>query len=258
MNIRKKFFEWIRSVSGLSTVEHLYAILEEDNNINPFLQAAKIMDFRITTNDENRNAVPSQGPVIVVANHPTGGRDSVNLMNYLLQYRADIKVVSHFWFRRFSAFGKYTIFMDPAATSGEGKKMNSGAIRECVQWLHKGGMLVLFPGGGVSYPRRFRRTIHDPQWTLMLDLFINQSEAVVLPVSLNGTNSIVYNTVSRIAPAIRAILLARELLLKRGSLQHLYFHPCMDKNLMIKNKNGRSISANLQQLVESRLYLSLP
>ncbi|MEZ6242016.1 MAG: lysophospholipid acyltransferase family protein [Phycisphaerales bacterium] len=118
---------------------------------------------------------PSPGPLIVVANH-TAGVDPI-LVAAACQFdirwvmAQDMRLPWLGWFWRWQE----VIFV---SRSGQDR----GAVREALAHLERGGVIGIFPEGGLERParqiRRFRRGV---------GLLIHRSRAPVLPVVIEGT-----------------------------------------------------------------------
>ena len=127
---------------------------------------------------EHIPAGTSPGPLIVVANH-TAGIDPILITaagDFQIRWvmAQDMRLPALAWLWRWQR----VIFV---SRSGQDR----GAVREALAHLEGGGVLGIFPEGGLERPprqiRRFRRGV---------GLLIHRSRAPVLPVVIEGTPQI--------------------------------------------------------------------
>ena len=58
-------------------------------------QVLDYFDFRYTIRDDERLRIPSQGRVVIIANHPIGSLDGLALLKLVSETRPDVKVVAN-------------------------------------------------------------------------------------------------------------------------------------------------------------------
>ena len=91
--------------------------------------------------------IPASGPAIVIANHPTGALDGMILIDLLSKARPDVKFMGNFLLSRIGPLKRFFIDVDPFDAKSGG---NVSGIRESLQHLSGGGLLVIFPAGEVA------------------------------------------------------------------------------------------------------------
>jgi putative hemolysin len=79
-----------------------------------------------------------------------------------------------------------------------------------------GGALIIFPAGEVAHQRRPDGSYADSPWVPTTGRLVRATGAQVLPTFITGRNTKWFYAAGRIHPALRTVLLARELLKKRG------------------------------------------
>ncbi len=105
--------------------------------------------------------VPRRGPVVAVANHPFGMVEGVILGSLLLRVRPDVKFLANSMLSNVPGLGEYVF---PVNTLGGAAKENWRSLRQSIDWVKKGGMLVVFPAGEVSSLRLSKLEISDSRW----------------------------------------------------------------------------------------------
>lgn len=180
-----------------------------------FEHGLQTMDVTYEVTDEDRERIPTEGPLITVSNHPFGGIDGVALGHLLSQVRGDLRIMANHLLGRIEPIKPWLIEVDPFG--GEGSvKSNLAPMRQALKWLRGGGCLELFPSGTVSHLHARRRQVTDPAWVPNLAGLIKRSNATVLPVYFEGCNSHLFQILGLLHPRMRTLLLARELMRMRG------------------------------------------
>ncbi len=157
--------------------------------------------------------VPKSGPVVAVANHPFGMVEGVILGSLLLRVRPDVKFLANSMLSNVPGLGEYVF---PVNTFGGAAKENWRSLRQSIDWVKKGGMLVVFPAGEVSSLRLPQLQISDSKWDDKVTRIIQMSGATALPMFFHGVNSAMFQVAGLIHPRLRTLLLPRELANKRG------------------------------------------
>lgn len=165
--------------------------------------------------DEDMRRIPQKGPVLVVANHPFGMLEGAILGSLLLRARPDLKVVTNYLLSGIPELRGHCIFVDPFQHS-KSKSFNYRAMKESLQWLRQGGMLVVFPAGAVSELNFLNGQTMDPAWSEHVARLARLTRAAVLPVFFKGRNSVPFHALGRIHPLLRTVQLPKELMNKAG------------------------------------------
>jgi putative hemolysin len=166
------------------------------------------VSYDVSDADLSRVVIP-KGPVIVVANHPFGGIETVVLASILLSMRCDVKFMANYMLQVIPEIRDLLITVNPfpGATS---VRDNIRPIRESIQWVKDGGMLVVFPAGAVSHFDPQKGTITDPAWGPSIARIIRKTGAPVLPVFFQGTNSAAFHMAGMVHPLLRTAMLPKE------------------------------------------------
>lgn len=153
--------------------------------------------------------VPSDGPVVFVANHPYGILDGLIMGQMLSQLRGDFRILAN------SVFGKAPdieriILPISFDDSKEAVKMNLNTRKTALSYLAEGGAMGVFPGGTVSTSAKpFSRAL-DPSWRNFTAKMIQKSGATVIPVYFHGENSRLFQVASHLHATLRLGLMVSE------------------------------------------------
>ncbi|MEM7242191.1 MAG: lysophospholipid acyltransferase family protein [Pseudomonadota bacterium] len=153
--------------------------------------------------------LPKEGPLVVVANHPFGILDGLIFGHILQQVRGDFRIIAHRVFRKAEDLNKVIL---PISFDGtrEAMKVNTETRKEAIRYLNDGGCIGIFPGGTVSTAvRPFGQPI-DPVWRNFTARMIQKTEANVVPIFFEGSNSRLFQVASHLHYTLRMSLMIRE------------------------------------------------
>ena len=161
--------------------------------------------------------IPSEGPLIVVANHPYGVLDGLMLGRILSERRGgDFRILAHRVFRK-SPDLERVILPISFEESKEAARANLETRAEALRYLGAGGAIGIFPGGTVSTAARPFSDPMDPGWRTFTAKMISKSGATVVPIFFVGTNSRLFQIASHLHFTLRMGMLIREFKRRAGT-----------------------------------------
>lgn len=160
-------------------------------------------------------ALAPAGPQIVIANHPFGVIDGIIICHLVSQARSDYKVMTHSILYQAPEVRSHIIPIDFSG-SEEALAHNLRSRREAHRTLAKGGVVIVFPAGGVATARSLRGPALDKPWGTFTAQLALRSSADVLPVHFSGQNSRLYQLASQINLTFKLSLLFHEVRNKIG------------------------------------------
>lgn len=158
--------------------------------------------------------IPRTGPSIIVANHPMGLPDGVILGALLESIRPDIRFLANSLLLGVPQLRNYVIPVDPFGGPGA-TQFNRAGLRQAIEWLQSGGLLVVFPAGEVAAMRLPGR-IEEPAWNQNIVRLIQRMNVPAVPVYIHGGNSPAFHAAGLVNPLLRTMMLPSELLNKSG------------------------------------------
>ena len=189
----------------------------------PFLEyALQALDVRLDIQyQEYLQAIPKEGPVLFVANHPLGGLEGIALAHLLLKVRPDLKVLTNEMLRRVPELADLFIGVD--VLSANAAKNNAKGLRSAHKHMKDGGALLIFPAGMVSAYCFDSKRIEDRPWNRIAGQLARKQSATCVPIYIDGRNSSLFYAAGLIHPRLRTALLARELANKKGKRLGIHF-----------------------------------
>ncbi|MEO0654721.1 MAG: lysophospholipid acyltransferase family protein [Pseudomonadota bacterium] len=153
--------------------------------------------------------IPSEGPLILVANHPYGILDGLMMGHILSEVRGDFRILAHRVFRKAEDLDRVILPISFDDTK-EATKLNIETRKTALRYLADGGAIGIFPGGTVSTaPKPFGQAM-DPGWRAFTARMIAKSGATVVPVFFEGANSRLFQVASHLHYVLRMALLINE------------------------------------------------
>lgn len=160
--------------------------------------------------------IPSEGPVVVVSNHPFGGLDAIILTAMLSGLRDDARILANHLLLRIPQVRPLLFGVDPFGGL-EAARRNVRGMQRAMEHLMDGGLLGIFPSGTVSHFQVRRMVVEDPPWTTHLFKLVRHSGATVVPVYFEGRNSVLFQAAGVLHPLLRTAMIPREAVRRRGA-----------------------------------------
>jgi len=153
--------------------------------------------------------IPTDKPLILIANHPYGILDGLIMGHILSTVRGDFKIMANSVFKKAEELNRVLLPISFDATR-EAMAMNVATRRESLRYLGGGGAIGIFPGGTVSTAAKpFSRPM-DPGWRSFTARMVAKSEATVVPLYFDGHTSRLFQIASHLHNTLRLGLLIKE------------------------------------------------
>lgn len=179
--------------------------------------AMRGMQAELEVSPEDLARIPRKGAVVAVANHPFGFIEGLAVFSLLQRVRPDIKLMANSILGAVPEMRDRLILVDPFGSSQEARRRNARGLREAMEWLGQGGVLIVFPAGEVSHLNFKRPGIQDPDWFPSAIRLARKTAAATLPLYFRGANSALFQIAGLVHPYLRTALLPHEFLNKRGT-----------------------------------------
>jgi putative hemolysin len=201
---------------GIQEIARVYDALRSMGEQRPI--ADRLLDFlgvTFETSDIDLARIPKSGPAIVTANHPFGILEGAILASLLRRIRPDVRFLANGILNAIPEVRDLLIPVDPIS-GRSAVEANGRGLRASLQHLRSGGMLVVFPAGEVSHFRWSNRRVTDGEWNTSVARMAGIANVPVVPLYVEGTNSLMFHLAGLAHAAFRTALLCRELLNKSG------------------------------------------
>lgn len=217
------------ALSKVLKLEHLDRLCDETRRSAGGLEFIGEVFHRLRisldVSDEDVERIPRKGAVVAVANHPFGMVEGAAVIWRLAQVRPDIRLLANDMLASLPEIRPWLILVNPFGGESA-NRANRRGLREALDWLEHGGLLVIFPAGEVSHIHFRHPGIHDCGWNRAAAALVKRTGAAALPMYFEGSNSAFFQLAGIVHPFLRTALLPREVLNKQGHVLHLRIgHP---------------------------------
>lgn len=218
--LKRSFIRSIELLTGQRRIYDLYkqyyAEMKEKDHFF-FDEAVHRLDLNINYDSVALAAIPTKGPLVIVANHPYGIMDGIVLNHLTNKIRNDFKVLTTTALCKLDGANKTLLPIDFDNTP-EAIKLNIETRRIAHDILKNGGCIVVFPAGGVSSTLNIKsKFAQDHEWQPFVGALIQRSKATVVPIFFEGQNSRLFQFVSLFSMTARTALYIKELADRVGS-----------------------------------------
>jgi len=179
-------------------------------------RALNVLEITLDIGPQGLAHVPSEGPLVVAANHPHGVLDGLLLASALERVRPDVRLLANSLLQRLPEMQEICFFVDPFGGPDAAARSHAG-LRAAHLWLRQGHTLIAFPAGEVAHAPAPQGTTHaDSAWHDTIGRLALATRASVVPAHIEGCNSRLFYAAGRIHPLLRTLLLPRELMRQQG------------------------------------------
>lgn len=173
-------------------------------------KAIRHMGIRIETPAEEIARIPATGPLVVVANHPSGLVDGMVMAEMINRVRSDFKILTR---SLLTGIPEVEEFMIPVPFPHEDNARELGLkMREdTMAHLKAGGAIILFPAGKVAMSPGWWGKAVEGEWNVFTHKIVKSSGATILPIFFPGQNSRLFQIANQVSDTVRQGLLLYEI-----------------------------------------------
>lgn len=176
------------------------------------------LDFSYKLSQKDREKIPAEGRLLVVANHPLGALDGLSLLHAILEVRPDVKMVTRGFLQKTPGLSEYLL---PVDESLDDTNDNLKAIADA---LSNEEAVILFPSREIS--TLTWQGIRDGKWRHNFIILARKLSTPILPVFIQGKNSFWFYLKRILSYQWSALSLPREIIRKKGKTIELKIgHP---------------------------------
>ncbi len=204
----------IKRISGSHKAFKVYQSWQQ-KNIEDFLTAYRsYSQIKHKISDVHIQRIPTEKPLLVLANHPTGIPDGLLILESLLQKRKDVKLLTYTDTYPQEALKPYTLAIQNEQAPNA-RQINEAALKTALAYLDAGHCIVVFSNSEVLLNKRLYKSDKIAFWDSTARAIIEQYTGLIIPWGIRGRNSALFYQLSKIHPVIKAHLLPRESLKRK-------------------------------------------
>ena len=216
--LRMRLVDTLERMTGRARVERIYhALKHEPFDVQRFFgRGLELAGISYPRDDEAEAAIPRDGPLVFIANHPFGVVDGMMLCDIAARTRGNFRILIHARLCQDDDLNPFFLPVDFSDTAAA-RRCNIATKREAISVLKDGGTVLIFPAGGISTTDKVGfGEFSDLPWSTFTAKLIHKSEAAVVPVFFHGRNSRWFHIASGISMTLRSALLLYEASNKLG------------------------------------------
>ncbi|SEL68032.1 Putative hemolysin [Pseudoxanthomonas sp. GM95] len=194
-----------------SGIDQAQAFLRQTADLDGWQFVAASHDFLkldLQADPQALARIPASGPLLVIANHPSGARDAMALLGLVGQVRRDVRIIAN---HLLAHIGPLKELLLPVRVFGG--QAEAGSLRAVRSALAAGQCVIVFPAGEVS--RLHPLGVRDGRWRAGFARFARATGAPVLPIRVEARNSALFYGASAVFKPVGTALLPREMFARR-------------------------------------------
>ena len=162
-------------------------------------------DFKFSISNRDRQNIPDQGRLLIVANHPLGSLDGLALIKLVSEIRPDVKIVATTLLNQIDPLSELFLSVDNMSK----KASHFKSMKSIVTALQAEQAVIMFPTGEVSRIRP--NGVRDEKWKSGFVHLAKKTKAPILPVHIDGKNSALFYSLSTIYKPVGTMMLVNEM-----------------------------------------------
>lgn len=238
----------LRRFAKVARLDQIESFLAEHAHLRGLAMveaALEHLDCRYLIDPVERQRIPEQGRVVIAANHPMGGIDAMALLACVGSVRRDVRVIGN---EVLGWLGCIDDLLIPVPVfEGRASATQLTAVRQA---LEQDCAVIIFPAGEVS--RLDWRGLQDGPWRPGFVRMAQSAGAPILPMRIEGRNSVLFYGASALYKPLGTALLPRELFARRGArLTIRAGAPCPAEALPGAERDRRAASQAVRRAVDT-------
>jgi len=247
--LARGFIRVVEILTGQLKLKKLYEIYQSEmrSSMDFWGAAMRLLNLSLEYDTAKLAAIPREGPLIIVANHPFGLVDGLLIGSLTNRVRSDFKVLTNARLYPPDADVQHYILPIDFDTTEEALKTNLATRATARRHIKGGGCLIIFPAGGVATtPTPFARRAIDLDWKPFTARLVHEAKASVVPIYFHGQNSRLFQIASHISMTARLALLLHEVANKIGRSFHATIGDVIGYEAMREKTNSKELCSFLR------------
>ncbi|WP_181919478.1 1-acyl-sn-glycerol-3-phosphate acyltransferase [Alkalilimnicola ehrlichii] len=187
-------------LAGRHRLRPLYEAPQPDQAPTAFVsETLQALDIKPQVEQTDLATVPPLGGTLVVANHALGAMDGILLTTALLQIRSDIRILGNQLLSQVPALAPLLVGSLDAAED------DLAPLKEAIDWLEQGGLLLAFPAGQMGLAPRRNHHPNDLVWHPSVARLVTRTGVPVVPAHIDGRSNRLLQLASQIHTQLRNV-----------------------------------------------------
>ncbi len=203
----------IKLVKKLLHEDDFNQVIEKYQHLRGFAFLDKLLNyfkFSYQVSPNSYNNIPSEGRLIIVANHPIGTLDGLALVKLIRSVRPDVRIVANRILNYMEPLQSVFLSVDVLSAKASHKQ----AYKSMLSALENEEAVIIFPAGEVS--RISPKGIQDGKWKTGFLKLANKTKSPILPIHIKASNSALFYGASMLYKPLGTLLLIKEMFNKNN------------------------------------------
>lgn len=155
-------------------------------------------------------AVPQEGGLLLVANHPFGIVDGLALGHLAMRLRGNVQIMTNAVLCQPPEISRHLLPIDFSGTP-EARRVSAQSRKLAMEMLLAGKVVAVFPAGGIATANApLRGRAFDADWHGFIGRLATLPDVTVLPVFFPGQNSRLFQIASHLSYPLRLAMIFHE------------------------------------------------
>lgn len=202
----------IKLIQSLTHEKDINDFIENNQHLKGFAFLDAVLhyfNFSYRVNSQSLERIPSQGRVIMVANHPIGSLDGLALLKMVRTVRPDVRIVASDLLNNIDPLK--ALFLGVENTTG--KSTHKTQFKNILAALENEEAVIIFPAGEVSRIRP--NGVRDGKWKPGFLKLAKKSKAPIQPIYIDARNSSLFYALSTLYKPLGTMILVKEMFNKK-------------------------------------------
>lgn len=203
----------VKALKKLLHEEDFNEVIRKNQHLKGYAFLDKLLnyfDFSYQISNRSYNNIPSEGRLLIVANHPIGTLDGLALVKLIRSVRPDVRIVAN---RVLSHMEPLQSIFLPVDVLSDKKKLKD-SYKAMLDALENEEAVIIFPAGEVS--RITPKGIRDGKWQSGFLKLAEKARCPILPIHIKAKNSAFFYSVSTLYKPLGTMLLVKEMFNKKN------------------------------------------
>jgi len=226
--LTEKYPDLPQKIGGKAMIK-LIKSLTHETEINDFIQTHQhlkgfafldhvlnFFNFSYQVSARSLNRLPSEGRLMIIANHPIGSLDGLALLKMVRSVRSDVKIVANDLLNNIEPLQSLFLGVDNINE----KNSHKAQLKAIMHALEQDQAVIIFPAGEVSRIRP--NGVRDGKWKTGFLKLAKKAHAPIVPIYVDARNSALFYSLSALYKPLGTLMLVQEMFNK--SHQEIRFH----------------------------------